>query len=221
LEVRPLSELGWPELEKYAHKALTTMGTLDDFKRFLPRLLELVAHATKKPHLILPCDPQIILGKISYAQNRPDVPQSQQGFTSKELKAIEVFLTAWWRRELARMPEPDEYDRADVLEAIGCATHDVAPYLDIWSSANGLSASAHLAKLVNACAAEIYNARNIELAFWSRDLSTCELQLTSWLRSPVPRQILESSILGGQAGRWEQELSNALSVLEHLAAAKR
>jgi hypothetical protein len=38
---KPLRTIAAPELEHYASKALTTWGTLDDYKYFLPRILEL------------------------------------------------------------------------------------------------------------------------------------------------------------------------------------
>lgn len=52
LESRPLHDLQWPQLERLANKALTTMGTLEDFKRFLPRLLELVTQSRPRGFVI-------------------------------------------------------------------------------------------------------------------------------------------------------------------------
>jgi len=41
LHIRPLRELTWPDLGIFSFKALTSFGDADDFRHFLPRLLEL------------------------------------------------------------------------------------------------------------------------------------------------------------------------------------
>lgn len=214
LESRPLRDLDWPQLEHFAFKAMTTMGTLDDFKRFLPRLLELI---TLK-HFPLTVDPQTVLGKIAYAERDPmRKPNEGRAFNGREREAIERFLAAWWRRELAHDPD-DDYGRCNVLECIGCATGDIAPYLAIWSFADGLSAALHLAKLVNGSSDEFYSGRKAGFCFWSREERDCDQQLMAWLRTERCREILERPLFDETAGVHTDKLYAALGVLEFLAA---
>src|SRR5438105_2663647 len=49
LRAKPLRELTWDEIEKFAHKAMTTWGDVEDFKHFLPRLFELLAYENQWP----------------------------------------------------------------------------------------------------------------------------------------------------------------------------
>jgi len=60
LHRRPLREMEPNDLDRYAFKAMTTWGDVEDFKHFLPRLLELLVH---KSFIV---DTEIVLGKLSY-----------------------------------------------------------------------------------------------------------------------------------------------------------
>jgi hypothetical protein len=57
---KPLRALTVPELEHYAFKALTTWGTLDDYKYFIPRIIELSQSRS------LLCDIEVTLHKFDY-----------------------------------------------------------------------------------------------------------------------------------------------------------
>jgi hypothetical protein len=61
LVTKPLRVLDGQDLEQYAFKALTTWGTVEDYKYFLPRIIELsVSHD-------LLWDIEMTLGKLAYA----------------------------------------------------------------------------------------------------------------------------------------------------------
>src|SRR3954469_10678436 len=64
LASRELEALTPDELERYARKAITTWGSVDDFKHFLPRILQISAH----PHQHFWVDVEIVFGKLGYAQ---------------------------------------------------------------------------------------------------------------------------------------------------------
>ncbi len=82
---KPLRELSADDLGFYAHKAMTTWGNVNDFKHFLPRLLEL---------LHLDCnnnwfDLHAITVKLQYG-NWHQWPQNEQ-------EAIGQFIFADWQ----------------------------------------------------------------------------------------------------------------------------
>ncbi len=76
----PLRELVAEDVQRYASKALTTWGTEDDLRHYLPRLLELVWE--------LPVAPEILLGKLAYAE--------WDRWPSDERDALHAWLDAWW-----------------------------------------------------------------------------------------------------------------------------
>jgi len=63
LALAPLAELTHADLETFARKALTTMGDADDFRHFLPRILEL----SLEPSAHLGFHHEVIGGKLVYA----------------------------------------------------------------------------------------------------------------------------------------------------------
>ncbi|SFT35213.1 hypothetical protein SAMN05216474_0049 [Lishizhenia tianjinensis] len=78
----PLRDLKDKELSKYAFKAMTTWGNVNDFKHFLPRILDLSACNE------LSVDLFVVLGKLEYGHWKT-WPQNEQ-------KAVVEFLKVWW-----------------------------------------------------------------------------------------------------------------------------
>jgi hypothetical protein len=96
LHTRPLRELTWVELRPFASKALTTFGDENDFRHFLPRVLELYARDAlgAPPHLFMFCN------KLDYA-----------GWTAwppDEVAAVRSFLDAWKRVLTARVHDSED-----------------------------------------------------------------------------------------------------------------
>lgn len=102
LHARPLNELTWVDFNVYPFKAMTTFGDENDFKHFLPRILELYAtHYNGTPYGI-----DVIFSKLSMAY---------WSMSAKEIEAIEHFVSAWhkvlvakgqdWRRDWDLEPE--------------------------------------------------------------------------------------------------------------------
>lgn len=79
---RALRDLTEQDLGRYAGKAMTTWGTIEDFKHFLPRLFELTA-AFRTPY-----EEYIVFNKLNYGQWRTWPPL--------EIEAIEQYLLALW-----------------------------------------------------------------------------------------------------------------------------
>ena len=79
---KQLRQLDGDDLSRYAAKAMTTRGGVEDFKHFLPRIFELVA--IEDPGI----DLFSVAGKLEYGQweNWPEL----------EREAIIAFLYAWW-----------------------------------------------------------------------------------------------------------------------------
>ena len=129
LSSKPLEELTPEDLEWYAFKAITTFGTVNDFKHFLPRLFELLAYERD-----FPVDPEVVFGKLPYASWRDWPPMEQ--------RAIDDYLGALWRHTTETLDAA--MGMQTCLACIGQAEDSVADYLASWSAAMHHSAVARL-----------------------------------------------------------------------------
>jgi hypothetical protein len=96
LHVRPLRELTWADLGTYTFKAMTSFGDEDDFRHFLPRVLELYVldHAGAPYSLFMFC------GKLDYA--------AWTTWPAGEVAAVRRFIEAWKRVLVARARQSEE-----------------------------------------------------------------------------------------------------------------
>src|SRR4051812_3921753 len=90
LHTKPLRELTAHDLELYAFRAMTTVGDVDDFRHFLPRILELLPHD-------FPVDKEVVLSKLKYA--------GWAQWPPAERAAVKRFLVDLWA--WARHNAPD------------------------------------------------------------------------------------------------------------------
>ena len=156
---KPLRTLTAPELEHYAFKALTTWGTLDDYKYFLPRILEL----TEDNSLL--CDTEITLHKLPYGGFHHWPPDEQQ--------AVRDYIFSAWREAV----ESSDTYRADAyLCGAAPALGDVTPLLDHADTASPDFKSAYAAEHSD------YANRKLLNNFWDRDSPPYQ-QVLSWLYS--------------------------------------
>jgi len=82
LHSKKLRELEGKDLSKYARKALTTWGDLNDFKHYLPRIFELLSTT------YFAVDAFVIFGKLEYG--------AWKTWATTEQLTIRNFLLVWW-----------------------------------------------------------------------------------------------------------------------------
>ncbi len=171
LHAAPLRQITAEQLGRYPAKALTTMGNEDDYRHFLPRLLELSLAPNGRHGL----DPWLIFGKLSYG-HWTTWPMAEQ-------KALVGFLQTIWQALIeypVEDPVPDErqliWEKTDAIECASQSGLPIAPLLEqLWPprSANALDHLAHLAA---------------ELLFreeWSLVEASVLEELKAWLRDPA------------------------------------
>lgn len=105
----PLDELTEEDLGRYAFKALTTWGSLADYKHFLPRILELSLRGGDEPGM----DPLVIAGKLEMGR--------WHEWPAPERAAIQHYFQALWGTPVGTM---------EFLEAAHRAQLDVSPFLE-------------------------------------------------------------------------------------------
>jgi len=118
LHRKPLHELTAEDLSRYAFKALTTWGTKNDFKHFLPRLFELVP---EPEGITWELDIEVLFGKLRYGK--------WETWPEGEQKAIRRYLVSLCRFALS-LPA-DDYMVDEYLGGIEQAEDDISSYLDV------------------------------------------------------------------------------------------
>ncbi len=177
----PLRRIGH-ELQRYLFKAMTTWGTTDDFKYFLPRLLEFYASST---------DAWLLCDKLAYA--------SWRSWPKNEQCAVENYLLAIWRDELATndTPMPDH----PLLGTMVTLDLDIAPYdlrkkLESWRSTDSRESALHLAQFVLDHGTALFGSTPFKgrLTIWQYRFEMAN-DVREWLLEPATREWLEASFV--------------------------
>lgn len=203
---KPLRCLTAEDLRMYAHKAMTTQGMVDDFRYFLPRILELCATDPAWD-----VDWEIVGGKIAYGQWRT--------WPAAEQAAIERFAWAWWASELIRDLTEDERAACDprihaLLCALGQFLDDLRPFLDDWRGRTDRAAVWRLAALV----LDVYPSfgkGKLGNAFWDGRESQMR-QVMAWLLEKETVEYLEAAYLTCEHSELCHQLSDAAQQLRWL-----
>jgi hypothetical protein len=173
---KALRSLTAEDLQKYAWKAMTTWGNVDDFRHFLPRLLELLAEGDFAYFI----DNEIITGKLRYAH--------WENWTKAQRGAVNDFFKAYWNRVMREYPISTEADVA--LCAIGNAVDDVNEFLTTWGNDSSLPSVCHLADFIDSNSSALRRSRKLQNAFWGDRRDQME-QVLAWLQSPSLREHIE------------------------------
>lgn len=184
LASKPLRQLTAKDLRKYATKALTTWGDVNDFRHFLPRLFE----AMFFDNLTGEVNAEIVFDKLPYGEWRT-WPQAEQD-------AIEQMLPVLWQTRLDTFPSfvNGHYDLlwADDVEeclcSIGQLVEDVSPFLATWLHTDSASAIYHLAQFANSI---VYHNGKVD-GYWQ---PSQRASLLNWLTNPLTLDTLETGFL--------------------------
>lgn len=115
LHSKQLRDLEDEDISKYAFKAMTTWGDVNDFKHYLPRIFEL--SSTRK----LIVDTFVVLGKLNYG--------NWTEWENQEILAITEFLKSWWKYEI----NTNEYFDSEILIEINKIIKDLSSMLSDWN----------------------------------------------------------------------------------------
>lgn len=171
----PLHALTPEQLGPYAGWAMTTVGDVDDYRHFLPRILELATVGQGW----LGLDPPFIAGKLGYA-GWPTWPPDER-------KAVLALFAEAWRAGLRE--HPDEVDPSGWISAIALLGGDLDAALAAWLSTPGPNAALHLAAFFQGEAESlIRKPRNV--AYWGNVDEDAIERMQRWLRGEEPRRLL-------------------------------
>jgi len=196
----PLRTLAAEGAYSYAVDAITLWGTPDDFKHFLPRLMDLL---TRDPDFIV--DPEVMLGKFRHAK--------WMNWPAMETEAVRDFLSVFWLNALTGLNSVME--PGAVLCAIGNAEDNLAPYLEIWSRLDTSVSASRLAAFVDENYPVILKKGKLNNAFWE-EREVQATQVLKWLRDPNLGQGLERMAMSERDATLAERLMSAAERLEFL-----
>jgi hypothetical protein len=198
LGAKPLRQLTGNDLGRFAYKAVTTLGTVQDLKHFLPRLLEIAAHEGA----VGGTDFEIMMGKLSYAR--------WTDWTHAHRVAIGEYLIAMWRHMLSVFPSSLDADAC--LCGIGQVVDDLAPFLNAWRLDASVPAVRHLADFIGSNLQTLLKHHRLGNAFW-QERSGPMRQALDWLLQPDTCSQLEEAFFRSTADPIADELSQAVEQL--------
>jgi hypothetical protein len=172
LHEKPLRELTPRDLHGFAFSAITAIGDADDFRYFLPRILELLL----SPEFRELVEPEVVLSKLSYG-NWHVWPKSER-------QAVRYFLHSLWNHVRTEAPGPHFYNAIGVdswLSAIARAETDLRPYLEDWHQDQSPEAAANLARFVADYRKELASDRVPDA--YSNNAGDQWSQIREWLNS--------------------------------------
>lgn len=161
LRAAPLRQLPPTAFKEYHHRAVSTWGTLDDFKHFLPRLLEIVGHYPESDRL-----GEVEPGSVFFKLHS----EAWTSWPAKERFAVDAYLNAVWRVLLLRRnPEPTwQFSLRRWLHDLSLVRHDLTPLFQQWEAdladlTRGPIPAFHLARLVEDDAKEFLKTRSLRM----------------------------------------------------------
>jgi len=205
----PLRELTGDDLERYAFKAMTTWGTANDFRHFLPRIFELIARDPWDPIVA-----EVAVGKLSEGK--------WTSWPSEEQVAIREFLHAWWLETLSQFPLTIFFDADKCLCCIGQAVDDLGDFLNEWRIDSIRAHALHFAEFIqsNGAVRPERKRRLLASAFW-HNRPQSEASVIRWLTHPARAEEVERAFSKFEAGNEDEAamLSCSLGYLSTICAA--
>ena len=131
---KPLQELNEDDLSRFTGKAITTWGSANDYKHFLPRIFELTAE------LRTPYEIWIAFDKVILAESN--------NWVEKEKKVIHEFMIALWESIVNDNSEKAEWEFKDYFSAIAHFYPNFTALLNIWSQSESKASIKHLAEFL-------------------------------------------------------------------------
>jgi hypothetical protein len=205
-----LGERKAEELKIYQWKAMTTLGTVEDYKHFLPRLLELnclqrrerVLGGAAAAYEIVEraIDFFTIVHKLHYGE--------VSGWPGNELDALYELGVARWRWELLLPPDYGHDLQATMMliAVIGCPLREV---LESSLESRDTNELCGLARFVNRCVEFSVKAGGTHLR-WTESYLDAPDQFERWLLQPHVEAALEQAFYQLGQGEAAIELSNAV-----------
>jgi hypothetical protein len=180
LTSKPLAELSVQEIEEYASHAVSFCGDTNDYKYFLPRILELLAIGE---------NPYLNTSSIFF----PLYDADWQNWSPNEKSVVDKFFVELWKRLLNTYPF--HLYAEECLNSFAWIIEDLTPYLHLWRQNRSLSSLQHLAFfIVDTTVTYQPYRRKLRNEAWGLRNNQMD-QVLDWLFQPETVEMLEYGIL--------------------------
>ena len=129
-----LDRLTAKDLDHYAFNAIFTWGTIEDFKHFLPRLLEITAFEPK----FFWSD--TVITKLSYAEF--------DNWREEEQKVTNRYLIALWNYILSQPPRL-RFSAYDFIDSLLSVNNELNIFLAMWQNHSSSFSLLHLSEFIS------------------------------------------------------------------------
>lgn len=204
----PLRSLTCEQLSRYGFKAMTTWGDAEDYKHFLPRIVELAC--TREGRAWPGMSPELIADKLRMAEiaTWPDV----------ERAALSRVAVAAWGALLEHDPEESGWSARVAVPELAALIEDVTPYLERWSSHPTLTALLQLADFMEGYWGDLATHGRL-LGRWPDDANRERVE--RWLVDPARARALEAAFEANLDGPHGATLAKAIDQWQWMAAGAR
>lgn len=162
----PLHEVAGEDIGPYAGWAMTTVGDTDDYKHFLPRILEIAVESGSW----MGTHPEIVASRLERAGWR-DWPAAEQH------AVVAVFAAAF---EQASLAHPDYGDASQWLCGLATMGEPVEPPLHAWAARRTVDSALHVASFVRSVP-DLTEPPTDEDAFWADVDPKTRLVIAAWI----------------------------------------
>lgn len=176
LSSAPLRKLTGEQIDPYASYALTTVGDVDDYKHFLPRILELAVHEQRWPGT----EPTSIVFRLKKAR--------WLDWPAREQAAIRALFNAACSQIM--LAHPDEEEAGHWICACARLDLDLTPILEQWLAASSIDAALQLANFMLGDAKFVFENEASERGVWHHVDETKIQHMRLWLLGVPAHQML-------------------------------
>jgi len=168
LSSAPLRQLSGESIESYAGFAMTTVGGVEDYKHFLPRILELAVEGS-----FLGTEPPIIGERLKRGE--------WLKWPLQEQEAVRDLFVEAWKQGLYQ--HPDDEVAEDWLCGIANLDLNVSAALEVWDETPSVNATLQLAEFCLTRAGFVFEPNAEERAYWSYPSEANIRLVRNWLLS--------------------------------------
>lgn len=189
-----LNQLTVEDLNNYAFHAISTWGTIEDFKHFLPRLLELTAF---EPKFFWSSD--TVIRKLSFAEF--------DDWTEAEQKVINQYLVALWNYVLSQPPRL-KFSASDFIDSLLSVNDELNLFLVIWQKHPSLYSLLHLSEFISYRID--FNKVPIKIDYFSQKDTK---EFLEWLSKDEIIKKLEQYFFDNLDEPWAEQLATTIDIL--------
>ena len=200
LHARPMRQLSAGDLSKFAFKVMSTWGSVNDFRHFLPRLFELLPSGLSGF-----ADTPTVIGKLAHGKWRSWPPN--------EVRSVTLYLEALWTSLLRDTPRVVSSSADELLSGYSQLFDDLSPFLDEWHATTELQASRHLADFVERHIEDLLKGDRISGPWWQEPGRS---QVSTWLSEAARLTRLEEAFFSCQDREVATIISRAVDGLSWL-----